>query len=159
VKIRPATRHDASALLDLVDGLAAYERLEPPDAAARERLIEDAFGATPRFNVLLAEHDGNAIGYAAWFETYGTFSARSRLYLEDLFVVPTARGLGAGLALFRACAAETLRRGYSRMQWQVLDWNQPSIEFYIAQGAEQSTGWLEYRLAGDALAKAAAASA
>lgn len=159
MKIRPATRQDASAFLELVDGLAEYERLAPPDAAARERLIEDAFGATPRFNVLLAEHDSKAIGYAAWFETYSTFRALPRLYLEDLFVLPTARGIGAGLALFRACAAEAVRRGYPSMDWSVLDWNQPSIDFYKAHGAQQVTAWLPFRLDGDALHKAAAASA
>jgi GNAT superfamily N-acetyltransferase len=151
VIVRAATRDDADAFLALVDGLAHYERLEPPDGEARRRLVDDAFGPTPRFHVLLAELDGAVVGYAAWFETYSTFLARPSLYLEDIFVTPAARGRRAGLALFRACAAEAVRRGYGRMEWSVLDWNQPSIDFYEALGARRKQEWLPFRLDGEAL--------
>ncbi len=156
VVVRPLREGEVSIFLDLVDALADYERLPRPDAAARERLVADATRHPPRFEVLLAELDGEAAGYAAFFETYSTFLARPTLYLEDLFVRPESRGRGAGAALFRACAAEAVRRGCGRMEWQVLDWNTPSIEFYERQGARRLREWLSYRLTGEALAAVAA---
>jgi GNAT superfamily N-acetyltransferase len=149
--VRPATPDDADAFLALVDGLADYERLARPDADARQRLVRDAFSTPARFELLLAEIDDEVVGYAAWFPTYSTFLARPSLYLEDLFVTPSARGRRAGLALFRACAAEAVRRGYGRMEWSVLDWNTPSIEFYEALGARRNQEWLPFRLDGEAL--------
>jgi GNAT superfamily N-acetyltransferase len=153
--IRPAAPDDADAFLALVEGLADYERLPRPDADARRRLVQDAFSTPPRFHLLLAEVDGVAVGYAAWFATYSTFLALPSLYLEDIFVVPEARGKGAGVGLFRACAAEAVRGGYGRMEWSVLDWNTPSIDFYERLGAQRKQEWLAYRLDGDALLKVA----
>jgi len=155
VIVRPATPADATAFLDLVDGLAAYEKLPPPDAEAKQRLLRDAFSDPPRFNVLLAEVDQTVVGYAVWFPTYSTFLARPSLYLEDIFVRPDARGHGAGVALFRACAAEAVRQGCGRMEWNVLDWNQPSIDFYERLGARRLQAWLPYRLDGEALTSVA----
>jgi GNAT superfamily N-acetyltransferase len=155
VRVRPATVADAPAFLALVDGLADYERLPRPDAEARQRLIADAFGPQPRFHLLLAELDGAVVGYAVWFPTYSTFLARPTLYLEDVFVAPEARGRGAGKALFRACAAEAVRWGCGRMDWAVLEWNRPSIEFYEAHGARHMSDWLPFRLDGDSLLRAA----
>jgi GNAT superfamily N-acetyltransferase len=155
VIVRPATPADATAFLDLVDGLAAYEKLPPPDAEAKQRLVRDAFSDPPRFNVLLAEVDQTVVGYAVWFPTYSTFLARPSLYLEDIFVRPDARGHGAGVALFRACAAEAVRQGCGRMEWNVLDWNQPSIDFYERLGAQRLQAWLPYRLDGEALTSVA----
>ena len=155
VQVRPATAADAPVFLALVDGLAGYEWLARPDTEARQRLIADAFGRRPRFSLLLAELDGAIVGYAVWFPTYSTFLARPTLYLEDLFVLPEARGQGAGLALFRACAAEAVRQGCGRMDWAVLACNRPSIEFYEAQGARHLSEWLPFRLDGDALLRVA----
>ncbi len=145
IVVRRAGPEDAETLLELIEALAHYERLEPPDAAARARLVEHGFGAQPRFEAYLVESDGAAVGYALVFETYSTFLARPTLYLEDLFVLPEARRAGAGSAFFRFHAGEAARKGYGRMEWVVLDWNTPAIEFYDALGAEPVPGWTRYR--------------
>jgi GNAT superfamily N-acetyltransferase len=149
--VRPLDGDDALALLDLIDGLADYEKLARPDAAARERLINDAFANPPRFHALIADLDGTPVGYAMYFFTYSSFQARPTLYLEDIFVLPDQRGAGAGIALFRAVAAEAVRQGCGRMEWQVLAWNEPSIKFYERLGARHLDGWLPFRLDGEAL--------
>lgn len=155
VALRRATAADGPALLELVEGLADYERLARPDAGARERLLSDAFGARPRFDCLLALVDGAPAGYAIFFETYSTFLARPTLFLEDLFVLPSARGRGAGGALFRAVAAEARCRGCGRMEWQVLKWNTLATDFYDRMGAEALNDWQSCRLDGAALAAVA----
>ena len=151
--VRPLEPRDVPRLLDLIDGLADYEKLARPDAEARERLAGDA--ASGRFRTLLAELDGQVVGYAIYFFTYSTFLARPTLYLEDIFVLPERRGQGAGKALFRACAAEAVRQECGRMEWQVLDWNQPSIDFYERAGARLQKEWIPCRLTGDALRRVA----
>jgi GNAT superfamily N-acetyltransferase len=153
--VRPATREDAPALLDLVDALADYEKLPRPDAGARERLMRDGFGPRPRFQLLIGERAGAPAGYALFFETYSSFLARPTLYLEDLFVHPDHRKSGLGLALFRAVAAEAVRRECGRMEWAVLTWNRLAIDFYERQGAVAMDDWRTFRLAGDALAAVA----
>jgi GNAT superfamily N-acetyltransferase len=147
------------SLLTLIDGLADYEKLTPPDAKARERLAADAFGDPPRFHTLLAEIDGVAVGYAIYFFTYSTFQARPMLYLEDIFVLPERRGYGAGLALFRACARAAVDSGCNHMNWQVLTWNEPSIDFYRRLGALRVDEWYSFRLSGETLANGAASAA
>ena len=149
--VRPAAAADAAELLALVDALADYEKLERPAPDARERLVQDAFGARPRFDVLFAEGDGGIAGYALFFETYSSFRARPTLWLEDLFVRPDRRGGGHGLRLFRAVAAEARRRGCARMEWNVLRWNQLAIDFYARLGAAALDEWQTYRLEGMAL--------
>lgn len=151
VRVRAFAPADVPALLDLIDGLADYEHLERPDAAARTRLVADATAQPPPFQVLLVEVGERVAGYALFFFTYSTFLGRPTLYLEDLFVRPELRGLGAGLALFRACAAEAIRRDCGRMEWQVLDWNTPSMDFYESRGARRLREWLPFRLDGEAL--------
>jgi GNAT superfamily N-acetyltransferase len=151
VLVRAATAADLPVFLSLVDALADYEQLDRPDPQARQRLAADALAG--RFNLLLGELDGAIVGYAVHFPTYSTFRAQPSLYLEDLFILPEARGQGVGIALFRACAAEAVRQDYGRMEWQVLSWNRPSIVFYERLGARQLDGWLPFRLEGDALAK------
>jgi GNAT superfamily N-acetyltransferase len=151
VIVRSLAATDAEQLLGLIDGLADYEKLPRPDPAARERLLADALSEPPRFHTLLADSDGQITGYAIFFFTYSTFRARPSLYLEDIFVVPDQRGRGAGLALFRAVAAEAVRQGCSRMEWQVLAWNEPSIKFYERLGARHMDDWLPFRLDGQAL--------
>jgi GNAT superfamily N-acetyltransferase len=147
-KLHPA---DVPRLLELIDGLADYEKLARPDAAARHRLAADATADPPRFSTLLAEIDGQVVGYAIYFFTYSTFRARPTLYLEDVFVLPERRGQGAGVALFRACAREAVAQGCARMEWQVLAWNAPSIEFYERLGARHQADWLPFRLDDEAL--------
>ena len=150
--VRPLGTGDVDAFIGLIEALAAYEHLAPPDAAARERLARDALVTPPRFFALLAEIGGRAVGYAVFFETYSTFLALPTLYLEDLFVLPEFRGRGAGIDLFRACAAEALSRGCGRMEWQVLAWNDLALGFYQHLGATPlHEDWRCYRLAGDAL--------
>jgi GNAT superfamily N-acetyltransferase len=153
MKVRALEPADTAVLLDLIDGLADYEKLARPDAEARARLATDATAEPPRFHVLLAEVDGVVVGYAFYFFTYSTFLARPSLYLEDIFVLPEARGVGAGVALFRACARAATQHGCGRMEWQVLSWNTPSIEFYERLGARHLDGWLPFRLDGEALAR------
>lgn len=156
--MRPLAPADLPAFLDLIDALADYEQLPRPEAAARERLTRDAVpgdGGARRFEALLVEAGGAVVGYAVYFMTYSTFLARPTLYLEDIFVRPEARGMGAGKALFRACAQEAVRRECGRMEWVVLDWNTPAIEFYERRGARRLSEWHTYRLDGEALRGAA----
>jgi GNAT superfamily N-acetyltransferase len=164
VRVRRLRSEDVPRLLDLIDGLADYEKLPRPDAAARQRLARDAAGRSARFRTLLAElrpaapgggPEAQVVGYAVYFLTYSTFLARPTLYLEDIFVQPEHRGRGAGRALFRACAAEAVRRGCGRMEWLVLDWNRPAIDFYRRSGAVLLEEWRVCRLTGPALAAAA----
>jgi GNAT superfamily N-acetyltransferase len=153
VLVRRSEPSDIRRLLELIDGLADYEKLPRPDAAARERLTADATADPPRFRTLLAEVDGTVVGYAIYFFTYSTFRALPSLYLEDIFVLPECRGMGAGKALFQACAADAVRQGCGRMEWQVLSWNEPSIKFYERIGARQLDAWLPFRLDADELAR------
>ena len=155
VTVRPAIRSDGETFLALVRGLAEYEKLEPPTPEGEHRLLQDAFGEKRRIEVLLAEIDGRAIGYAIFLETYSSFLALPTLYLEDLFVRPDARRSGAGHAVMGWLARETLRRGYGRLEWMVLDWNRLAIEFYDRLGATPLEKWLPYRLSGEALQRVA----
>jgi GNAT superfamily N-acetyltransferase len=155
-RVRPLATRDIPTLLALIDALADYEHLPRPDAAARERLARDALAAPPRFQVLLAEDAGRVVGYALYFETYSTFLALPTLYLEDLFVLPEARGRGAGAALFRACAREAVRRGCGRLEWQVLAWNELALGFYARWQSQALDDWRPFRLTGEALARVAA---
>jgi len=146
IQVRPANASDADAWLSLIDALADYEKLERPDAAARQRLLLDAFGEKPRTEVYLAESEGRVVGYAITLFTYSSFLALPTLYLEDLFVLESHRGQGAGYRLFTHCVEEAHRRGCGRMEWQVLDWNRLAIDFYERLGARQMKEWLPYRM-------------
>jgi GNAT superfamily N-acetyltransferase len=146
VRVRRAEPGDAEAMLGLIVALAHYEKLDPPDEAARRRLVNDAFGAKPRFEVYLAEVDSSIVGYAFVFETYSTFLALPTLYLEDLFVMPEYRGRKAGLALFQHVVAEAEARGCGRVEWVVLDWNQLARDFYKRLDATHLDNWCYYRL-------------
>lgn len=146
ILVRPARLADGEVWLSLIDALADYEKLPRPNAAARQRLLRDAFGERPRIEVHLAESAGRSIGYAIIFYTYSSFLALPTLYLEDLFVLETDRRTGAGYQLFLHCVREAHRQGCGRMEWQVLDWNQLAIEFYQRLGARQLSEWLPYRL-------------
>ena len=144
--IRRATRKDGKTLLSLIEALADFEKLEPPDPAARKRLLAGTFGKKKRFDTLLAKVNGKGVGYAIYFETFSSFLALPTLYLEDIFVLPEFRGQKVGLRLFKKCVAEAQRRGCGRMEWMVLDWNSNAIGFYDRLGAKRLRGWLPYRL-------------
>jgi len=146
VNVRKAIPDDAPIILSLVDALAAYEKLEPPDSAAKSRLIADMFSSRPRLDGYLAEYGKKAVGYAFVFETYSSFLALPTLYLEDLFVMPEYRTKKVGSSLFRSMVAEAHRRGCGRMEWSVLDWNQLAIDFYERFGAQHMKEWQPYRL-------------
>lgn len=146
VSVRPATPGDGPTILRLIQALASFEKLPPPDSAAQERLLADAFGQKPRFEIFLAEVEGQVAGYAFVFETYSTFLALPTLYLEDLFVLEEYRGIKVGYALFLYCAEQALSRGCGRLDWVVLDWNHHAIAFYERLGATHLDDWLPYRL-------------
>lgn len=150
--IRAAVPADVPLVLALVRELAAYER-EPDAALATEADLRTAlFGDDPVAHCLIAEHDGAGAGMALWFRTFSTWTGRPGIHLEDLFVRPSARGRGLGLALVTALAAIAERNGWPRLEWAVLDWNTPAVEFYRSLGAGPMTGWSTFRLTGDALA-------
>ncbi len=149
--LRPATASDAALIVAFIRELATYER-EPDAAIATEAsILRDGFGDRPRFHVLVAEWEGEAVGFALYFFSYSTWRGRPTLYLEDLFVRPAVRGRGIGIALMRRLAAEALANDCERFDWQVLDWNEPSIRFYESLGARVMHGWLPVRMEGDAL--------
>src|SRR5215471_18372355 len=149
IAIRRAVLADGPAYVELVRALAAFEKLAPPDDAAAARLLEHAFGARPRYELLVGEMAGVVRGYAAFFETYSTFLALPSLYLEDLFVAPDARGRGLGGDLMRAVAREAVARGCGRFEWTVLDWNVEAQRFYRSLGAEVLPAWRVCRVDGD----------
>ncbi len=149
--VRIAEERDQSSFLGLVDALADYEKLERPSPAARDRLARDGFGDRPLFTPFVAELDGRTVGYAIIFFTYSSFLARPTLYLEDVFVLPDARGHGVGKAIFRRLAEEAVRRDCGRMEWVVLDWNRLAIDFYDRLGARTMDEWIGYRLDRDQL--------
>ena len=153
--VRPATPADVPAILQLIIALATYER--EPDAvrATEQSLTESLFAQDTQVHAYVAELDGDIVGIAIWFLNYSTWTGRPGLYLEDLFVADAARGTGAGKALFQALAREAQIRGCARIDWAVLDWNTPAMDFYRALGARPQSGWQPWRLDGDALARMA----
>jgi GNAT superfamily N-acetyltransferase len=146
VVIRRALPADGATLLHLIERLAEYERLAPPDAGARTRLLRDMFSEPPRIEPYLALLEGAPVGYALVFETYSSFLALPTLYLEDIFILPEHRREGIGVRFFRTLVSEAHRRGCGRMEWTVLDWNRPAIDFYEKMGARQMSEWKTYRL-------------
>ena len=149
LRIRKARRGDAKDFLGLVVALANFEKLPPPDAAARRRLVSDAFGARAKYRLWIAEIDGRVVAYAIFFFTYSSFLARPTLYLEDIFVHPDARGCGVATAMMKRLAAEALKNGCGRFEWMVLDWNKLAIRLYQGLGAREKKAWLLYRLEAD----------
>lgn len=150
-----AIRHAAASDLDLIIGfiraLADYERLADEVRLDRAVLGAHLFGPAPKAEVFIAESRGAAVGFALFFHSFSTFEGRPGIYLEDLFVAPEARGTGAGKALLSALAALALTRGCARLEWSVLDWNEPAIAFYRALGANSMEGWTVNRVEGAAL--------
>jgi GNAT superfamily N-acetyltransferase len=138
-------------ILDLVRDLAKYERAPDAVVATEEDFLRHGFGPRPRFSVLLAEEDGRVAGFALWFFTFSTWLGKPGVYLEDLFVRPELRGQGIGKAMMIELARIAVREGCGRFEWSVLDWNQPSIDFYRSLGARLMEEWVVCRLEGDAL--------
>lgn len=153
--IRSATPADVAQILAFIRALAVYERAPHAVTATEERLLQDGFGPRPFYRCLIAEHDGQAAGFAFYFFNYSTWKGRPGIYLEDLFVEPAFRGRGIGKALLQAVAADALEEGCERLQWEVLDWNTPAIDFYRAMGADFLDEWRNVRLEGEALARLA----
>jgi GNAT superfamily N-acetyltransferase len=150
--IRPAQTGDCALLLAFVRELALYEKQPEEVVATESDFLRDGFGERPRFEAAIAEWDGEAAGFALWFYNYSTWVGRHGLYLEDLFVRPAHRGQGVGKALLVHLARLAFEQGCARYQWQVLDWNTPSIRFYEALGARRLPEWVTMRVEGEALA-------
>jgi GNAT superfamily N-acetyltransferase len=150
--IRRARPDEAGLVLSLVRELAEYEKLLHEVEATEAMISEALFGSHPRLFCDIAEWNGEAAGFAVWFINFSTFSGRSGIYLEDLFVRPALRGKGIGKALLSHLAKECVANGWSRLQWSVLDWNTPSIEFYKSLGAVLMDEWTVCKVAGPALA-------
>ncbi len=151
ILLRPATAADVPLILTLIGELATYERAPQAVVATEADLLRDGFGRAPHFQVLIAEWQGEPAGFAFYFLAYSTWRGRPVLYLEDLFVRPQHRGQKIGLALMHRLASEAVAQNCARFVWQVLDWNEPSIRFYEALGAQIVREWLTVRLEGDAL--------
>lgn len=151
--VRFATEADLTTIRDFIFGLARYERLEHDCHATEEALAATLFGPRSYAEVLIAEIDGKPVGFALFFHNYSTFLAKPGLYLEDLFVIPEARGCGAGKLLFTRLAQVAVERGCGRLEWWVLDWNTQAIQFYESLGAVAMSDWTVQRLSGEALLK------
>jgi len=151
VIVRRATSADVPDILRLIVALAVYER--EPDAvkATVEMLAQTLFADNARVYAHVAELNGEVVGIAVWFLNYSTWTGKPGIYLEDLFVSETARGTGAGRALFKALAEEAERLGCARIDWAVLDWNTPAMDFYRAIGGRPQSGWQPWRIDGPAL--------
>jgi GNAT superfamily N-acetyltransferase len=155
IHIRSATEADVPLILRFIRDLAVYEKLEHKVIATEESVRRTLFG-NPRFaEVVFAEADGEEAGFALFFHNYSTFLGQPGIYLEDLFVKPEARGRGIGKALLAHLARLAKERGCGRLEWAVLDWNTPSINFYKNLGAVPLSDWIVFRLTGEALEKLA----
>ncbi len=149
--VRPIRRDDVPAVVGLVRELADYEKALDEVRLTEAQLTEVLFGDSPALFGHVAEVRGQVVGVALWFLNFSTWRGTHGIYLEDLYVQPRHRGAGLGKELLRTLAAVCVERGYSRLEWSVLDWNTPSIEFYAAQGAVPMDGWTVFRLTDDAL--------
>ena len=158
VIIRDAVRGDAPLVLHFIKALAAYERLDHEVVATESDLERELFGPSPKVFCQLAEVGGKPAGFALWYYTFSTFQGRHGIWLEDLFVNPQMRGEGVGKALLTNLAQRCVREGLGRYEWAVLDWNQPSIDFYVSQGAIFMDDWRRCRVTGAALEKLGAAA-
>lgn len=153
IDIREATAADVAVILELIRGLADYEKLSDHVTATADKLRDTLFGERRGADVLLASVEAECVGFALFFPNYSTFLAKPGIFLEDLYVKPEWRGKGIGTALLRRVAATAVERGCGRFEWEVLDWNTPSIGFYRSLGAVPMDDWTKYRVTGEALLK------
>ena len=151
LSFRPARREDAELVLQFIVQLARYEKIED-EVVATPALLEEWIFDRQKAEVLFAVLEGREVGFALFFHNFSTFLGRAGLYLEDLFVLPEFRGRGVGKAILSRLAAVAVQRGCGRLEWSCLDWNRPSIDFYLSLGAKPMSGWTVYRVDGDALA-------
>lgn len=151
LKVRPAVIEDVDQIMQFVVDLAIYEKEEDAVVATSTDFTKALFCPSPKAHCLIAEADGVAVGFALYFYSFSTWLGQHGLYLEDLFVQPESRGLGAGKALLQELSKIAVREKLGRVEWSVLDWNRPAIDFYEAMGAEAKDGWTVYRLSGTAL--------
>lgn len=158
VTIRDAARGDVPVVLRFIKALAEYERLAHEAVATEADIERELFGPAPKVFCQIAEVDGQPAGFALWYYTFSTFQGRHGIWLEDLFVNPQMRGHGVGKALLADLAQRCVREGLGRYEWNVLDWNQPSIDFYVSQGATFLDDWRRCRVTGAALEKLGAAA-
>jgi GNAT superfamily N-acetyltransferase len=154
--IRPARPADVPAIYQMLRDLAEYERSLAEVTGTQDDLYRSLFGPEPAVFAHVAEHEGRLGGFALWFLNYSTWLCQHGIYLEDLYVAPELRGAGLGRALLAELAALCVERGYSRVEWWVLDWNEPAIGFYRKLGARAMDEWTVYRLTGEPLRALAA---
>src|SRR6266850_3260588 len=154
--IRSATERDVPLILSLIRGLAEYERLAHEVTATEASLRDSLFGPSPGAEVLIAESDAESVGFALFFQNFSTFVGKRGLYLEDLFVKPAWRSRGVGRQLLVRLARLAVERDCGRLEWAVLDWNEPAIQFYRGLGAQPMHDWTVFRVAGDTLHQLAA---
>lgn len=157
-RIAPARPEDCGILVELIGALAEYEKLSHLVVASEAQLRAELFCERPVIEAVLGWEGGRAVGFALFFHNFSTFLTKRGIYLEDLFVIPEARGRGYGKALILHVAQLAVERGCGRFEWAVLDWNRPAIDFYEALGATVLSDWRICRLTGDALARCASAS-
>lgn len=150
--IRQAERKDCAIILSFIQALAEYENMLD-DVVADEALLEEWIFDKQKAEVIFAVADGKEVGFALYFHNFSTFLGRAGIYLEDLFVLPEYRGNGYGKALLQRLAAIAVERGCGRLEWSCLDWNQPSIDFYLSLGAVRMEDWTTYRMTGETLQK------
>ena len=154
--LREARAEDCGLILAFIRELAEYEKLSHEVVATEETLRETLFGEHPRGEVVIGEHRGKAVGYALFFHNFSTFTGRPGIYLEDIYVKPEMRGRGYGKCLLTYVARLAVERKCTRMEWSVLDWNEPSIRFYRSLGAVAMDEWTVQRLDGSSLDEVAA---
>ena len=152
--IRPATEEDISFVLDMIHELAVYEHMEDQAIATAEGIREAVF-VKQNTGILIGEYCGEKVGYALYFTSFSTFLGRNGIYLEDLYIRQDMRHKGFGKAMLARLAALTVEQGYGRLEWSCLDWNQPSIDFYLSLKAEPLSEWTMYRLTGESLTEMA----
>jgi GNAT superfamily N-acetyltransferase len=158
-QIRPARPEDCGTLVELIGALADYEKLSHQVVATEAQLRDELFCERPVIEAVIGWEGERAVGFALYFHNFSTFLTRRGIYLEDLFVVPQARGRGYGKALMLHVARVAVERGCGRFEWAVLDWNRPAIDFYESLGATVLPDWRICRLTGEALARCAAMQA
>jgi GNAT superfamily N-acetyltransferase len=149
--VRDAARADARLIVKFIEDLADYEKLRHEAVATAADIERELFGPSPKVFCQIAEWDGQPAGFGLWFYTFSTFLGRHGIWLEDLFVLPDMRGHGIGKALLADLAKRCVRENLGRLEWAVLDWNEPSIEFYRSQGAIFMDDWRRCRVTGEAL--------